>query len=321
MDGVTAGGIQPRVAAMEIPPTRRSTAWTSGRCAPRRSEVDRRSSAAASGPQFVEAITYRFVGHSRSDPGKYRPTGELEQWRERDPLVVAAARLTRAATASTTAGWRSTAEVDGRARGARAGGARGAVPRAGRRRRVRRPDLTILPADEPAATERRRGGGERLACRRSASGSARSAAERGLSLRELARRLDVSPSLVSQIETGKIQPSVRTLYAMVSELGVSLDEMFAPAEPTGRRRVDARLSAPAPGRAETPGDGGLVQRAGERSVIDLESGVRWERLTTRNDREVEFLLTVYAVGRRVEPGRTRSSATTAASSASCSAAR
>ena len=46
-----------------------------------------------SGPQFVEAITYRFVGHSRSDPGKYRPPGELEKWRERDPLVVAAGRL------------------------------------------------------------------------------------------------------------------------------------------------------------------------------------------------------------------------------------
>ena len=54
----------------------------------------------------------------------------------------------------------------------------------------------------------------------------RERAERGLSLRELARRLDVSPSLVSQIETGKIQPSVRTLYAMVSELGVSLDDVF-----------------------------------------------------------------------------------------------
>ena len=31
--------------------------------------------------------------HSRSDPGKYRPPGELERWRERDPLVVAAVRL------------------------------------------------------------------------------------------------------------------------------------------------------------------------------------------------------------------------------------
>ena len=48
---------------------------------------------------------------------------------------------------------------------------------------------------------------------------------RGLSLRELARRLEVSPSLVSQIETGKTQPSVRTLYAIVSEL-IGLDRMF-----------------------------------------------------------------------------------------------
>lgn len=43
---------------------------------------------AGGGPEFVEAKTYRFVGHSRSDPGKYRPPGELERWQERDPLVV-----------------------------------------------------------------------------------------------------------------------------------------------------------------------------------------------------------------------------------------
>jgi TPP-dependent pyruvate/acetoin dehydrogenase alpha subunit len=41
---------------------------------------------AGEGPAFVEALTYRFVGHSRSDPGKYRPDGELDSWRERDPL-------------------------------------------------------------------------------------------------------------------------------------------------------------------------------------------------------------------------------------------
>jgi TPP-dependent pyruvate/acetoin dehydrogenase alpha subunit len=41
------------------------------------------------GPQFIEALTYRFVGHSRSDPGKYRKPGELEAWRERDPLKLA----------------------------------------------------------------------------------------------------------------------------------------------------------------------------------------------------------------------------------------
>ena len=44
--------------------------------------------------------------------------------------------------------------------------------------------------------------------------------QRGLSLRELARRLGVSPSAISQIETGKSRPSVSTLYSIVSELGV-----------------------------------------------------------------------------------------------------
>jgi TPP-dependent pyruvate/acetoin dehydrogenase alpha subunit len=45
------------------------------------------------GPCFVEALTYRFVGHSRSDPGAYRKPGELDEWRERDPLKVGAAAL------------------------------------------------------------------------------------------------------------------------------------------------------------------------------------------------------------------------------------
>jgi transcriptional regulator with XRE-family HTH domain len=124
---------------------------------------------------------------------------------------------------------------------------------------------------------------------------------RGLSLRELARRLDVSPSLVSQIETGKIQPSVRTLYAMVSELGVSLDDVFASADP-GRALPDD----PAAGRARADGasgsaSGGPVQRADSRTVIDLEAGVRRERLTTENERDVEFLLTVYPAGSESAP--------------------
>jgi TPP-dependent pyruvate/acetoin dehydrogenase alpha subunit len=45
------------------------------------------------GPAFVEALTYRFVGHSRSDPGAYRPDGELDEWRARDPIVVLRAQL------------------------------------------------------------------------------------------------------------------------------------------------------------------------------------------------------------------------------------
>jgi acetoin:2,6-dichlorophenolindophenol oxidoreductase subunit alpha len=45
------------------------------------------------GPVFLEALTYRFVGHSRSDPAKYRKAGELDRWKARDPLIVAAAAL------------------------------------------------------------------------------------------------------------------------------------------------------------------------------------------------------------------------------------
>jgi TPP-dependent pyruvate/acetoin dehydrogenase alpha subunit len=48
------------------------------------------------GPAFLETLTYRFVGHSRSDPGAYRKPGELDEMRKRDPLVVARDRLTEA---------------------------------------------------------------------------------------------------------------------------------------------------------------------------------------------------------------------------------
>jgi acetoin:2,6-dichlorophenolindophenol oxidoreductase subunit alpha len=46
------------------------------------------------GPVFLEALTYRFNDHARGDPVRYRPDGELEEWRRRDPLTIAAARLT-----------------------------------------------------------------------------------------------------------------------------------------------------------------------------------------------------------------------------------
>ena len=49
---------------------------------------------------------------------------------------------------------------------------------------------------------------------------------RHLTLRELARRVGVSPSLISQIETGRSQPSVGTLYAIATELEVSVDDLL-----------------------------------------------------------------------------------------------
>jgi transcriptional regulator with XRE-family HTH domain len=121
----------------------------------------------------------------------------------------------------------------------------------------------------------------------------------GLTLRELARRLEVSPSLVSQIETGKSQPSVRTLYAIVTELDISLDELFAPPDgPPERARPALR---PADEGARRPDRYGRVQRADDRDVIDLGSGVHWERLTTWNDRDVEFLYTIYEPGGSSSP--------------------
>jgi pyruvate dehydrogenase E1 component alpha subunit len=48
---------------------------------------------AGRGPTVIEAKTYRHFGHSRTDPGSYRPAAEVEQWLLRDPLELARARL------------------------------------------------------------------------------------------------------------------------------------------------------------------------------------------------------------------------------------
>lgn len=124
--------------------------------------------------------------------------------------------------------------------------------------------------------------------------------ERQLSLRELARRLGLSPSAISQIETGKSRPSVSTLYAIVNELGMSLDELFSgtssevarPGSSPARsvRRTRAVEAPPEPITEERH-----VQRAGSRRAIDLETGVRWERLTPHADPEADFLYVVYEV--------------------------
>jgi pyruvate dehydrogenase E1 component alpha subunit len=48
---------------------------------------------AGGGPSLVECLTYRHSGHSRADPAKYRPEGELEKWKERDPIKIYRERL------------------------------------------------------------------------------------------------------------------------------------------------------------------------------------------------------------------------------------
>jgi transcriptional regulator with XRE-family HTH domain/quercetin dioxygenase-like cupin family protein len=122
----------------------------------------------------------------------------------------------------------------------------------------------------------------------------------GISLRELARRLGVSASAISQIETGKSLPSVSRLYAIVTELGMSLDELFTERSEETEASAPQRRSRPSPNRppAAPPaeGAGGHVQRAGNRKAVELESGVRWERLTPSPDPSADFLFVVYDVG-------------------------
>ena len=48
---------------------------------------------AGEGPSLIECMTYRHSGHSRADPAKYRPEGELEKWKERDPIKIYRERL------------------------------------------------------------------------------------------------------------------------------------------------------------------------------------------------------------------------------------
>ena len=109
----------------------------------------------------------------------------------------------------------------------------------------------------------------------------------------------MSPSAISQIETGKSRPSVSTLYTMVSELGMSLDELFSGAG-LERPATGASPKATSQARARDTGppasDGRNVQRAGNRRSIDLETGVRWERLTPQADPEADFLFVTYDVG-------------------------
>ncbi len=121
--------------------------------------------------------------------------------------------------------------------------------------------------------------------------------QRGLSVRELARRTQCSPSLISQIERGLSAPSVGMLYALATELRTSLDFLFnatAPADGlTMTAHGDGHLREEAHAPAALPGGHGIVQRAGARRTIDLASGVRWERLTPGPDERVDFLEVIY----------------------------
>lgn len=124
---------------------------------------------------------------------------------------------------------------------------------------------------------------------------------KGLSLRDLADRLGVSASLISQIETGRARPSVSTLYAIAAELGVSLDDLLFLDTDRVTPPEDPRLAERGMGVVGTGRRPGPVQRAADRKRIRLASGVMWERLTTESDPDLEFLYVTYEVGGASSP--------------------
>jgi transcriptional regulator with XRE-family HTH domain len=112
----------------------------------------------------------------------------------------------------------------------------------------------------------------------------------GISQRELARRLGLSPSLISQLESGLSKPSVGTLYAIVTELDLSLDKLL--------RGADHSPATAPPGEQKVIANGGTspLVHPDDREAIDLDSGVRWEQLSRDTDQGIDFLHAVYEVG-------------------------
>jgi transcriptional regulator with XRE-family HTH domain len=125
--------------------------------------------------------------------------------------------------------------------------------------------------------------GRRLAAHRS---------QRGMRVAELAREVGVTPSLISQIERGLSRPSVSTLFALAQALDVPVDAFFR----EGGDQPPAPAGEPAAGAA-----GRYVVRQGSRAVIDIQGGVRWERLTRDNLDHLDFFELIYEPGAESHP--------------------
>lgn len=113
----------------------------------------------------------------------------------------------------------------------------------------------------------------------------------GLTVRELARRIGVSASHVSQVERGIGSFSVPALYAVAAELGVQMHEILDPQAPPA-----PPISPALPDEAGDLVAAGVVQRAVDHPSIKLSSGPRWSRLTAMGELDAEFLEVVYAPG-------------------------
>jgi transcriptional regulator with XRE-family HTH domain len=109
----------------------------------------------------------------------------------------------------------------------------------------------------------------------------------GISVRELARRLGVSASFLSQFELGQSQAAVSTLFAIASELNLSLDDLLGHSVEPGKGASGGRAKNSRPPVPE---------------YLAFQTGVRWRRLADTGDDHIDFLLTEYEPGADSAPG-------------------
>jgi transcriptional regulator with XRE-family HTH domain len=141
----------------------------------------------------------------------------------------------------------------------------------------------------------------------------------GMSVRGLARQLGVSPSFVSQIENGKSQPSVATLYSLSQQLGASIDELFAtnideaeapkiavgeheavlpgvPVAPVSHAAPVSRSGLGSPADA-WPREQVLARLSittpGTRHSLEMDSGVIWNQLANNTGPGLDFIEIIY----------------------------
>jgi transcriptional regulator with XRE-family HTH domain len=121
----------------------------------------------------------------------------------------------------------------------------------------------------------------------------RARVQRAISLRSLAAEIGVSPSLISQVETGKTQPSVSTLYAISNFLGLSMDDLLSnDVVADGTDGVDAAERVAGPTHVVHP----PVQHGVDNPSLVMDNGVRWERLAIGEGGPGEPLLVTYSPG-------------------------
>ncbi len=140
--------------------------------------------------------------------------------------------------------------------------------------------------------------------------------QRKMSLRELAIKAEISASMLSQIETGKAYPSVRSIYSIAAALAVPVDYFF-PVQASSEAmtseadsnilsdmtaselrgaKVNGKMSGDTPGFAPRAPSPTPVVHAGDRPTIELKGGITWSRLTALAESGAEFLEISYASG-------------------------